>query len=72
MHMKFSEAPVPSQHFGYMRLNEVLQIGSFSRATAYRLRQEGKFIPAIKIGSRITVYSRAAVYAWFQEREGQQ
>jgi len=48
-----------------MRLSEVLQIGSFSRATAYRLRQEGKFIPAIKIGSRITVYSRAAVYAWF-------
>lgn len=70
--MKLSESPVSSQHFGYMRLNEVLQIGSFSRATAYRLRREGKFIPAIRIGKRITVYSRAAVLAWFQERECQQ
>lgn len=62
----------PEQHAcGYIRPKAVSQMLSISMATLYRKVRAGTFIPPIKLGPRLTVFSRADIYRWLSEQGGQ-
>lgn len=51
-----------------LRLKEILELTSLSRATIYREIAEGKFPKPIKISQRASGWLENDVFEWLQER----
>lgn len=55
----------------YIRQREVLQLLPFSPATLWRKVATGDFVRPVKLGPRITAWSRAEVLAWLATKGGE-
>ncbi|QOJ20963.1 MAG: AlpA family phage regulatory protein [Gammaproteobacteria bacterium] len=54
-----------------IRMNQLVKRLGLSRSSIYRLRAQGDFVPAIRLGIRSVGYSEAAVSAWLEKREAE-
>jgi prophage regulatory protein len=53
---------------GIARLPEVIQATGLSRSTLYRMCDEGRFPPKIRLGLRAVGWPREAVLKWCADR----
>ena len=52
----------------FMKLKEVIQITSLSRATIYRLIQEGEFPKQIPLSGRSVAWLEEEINEWMQQK----
>lgn len=50
------------------RMKNLVKILNLSRASIYRLRKNGDFIPHIQLSSRCVGYEDGALMKWLEER----
>ena len=51
-----------------LRRREVEEITSLSRASIYRLMDEGKFPPRVKVSATAVRWKESEIYAWIESR----
>lgn len=61
-------APAEAKPDRLIRLEEVETLVSMKKSTIYNLMRAGKFVKPIRLSSRCTAWSHAAVQAWIQAR----
>lgn len=54
-----------------IRMNQLVKRLGLSRSSIYRLRAQGDFVPAIRLGIRSVGYSEAEVSAWLEKKEAE-
>ena len=61
-------APAESKPDRLIRLAEVETLTGLKKSSLYGLTRAGKFVKPIRLSSRCTAWSHAAVQAWIQAR----
>ena len=54
-----------------LRMNQLVKQLGLSRSSIYRLRAQGDFVPAIRLGVRSVGFSEEAISAWLEKREAE-
>jgi prophage regulatory protein len=61
-------APAEAKPDRLIRLEELETLVSLKKSSIYNLMRAGKFVKPIRLSSRCTAWSYAAVQAWIQAR----
>lgn len=61
-------APAEAKPDRLIRLSEVEILTGLKKSSLYNLARAGKFVKPIRLSSRCTAWSHAAVQAWIQAR----